>query len=208
MKAGSHRLTFVALGAIALASWLWFRPSSPPPRSTAELEAQVEALRAMVQAQTRASQRGEHSSAGEVTAASAPRTPLEPEMAPRKAPAEDPEASPTALTFEESKAAVLEAYAAETNDPGWSAQAARQLDTIVRAHLPSGSQVTALECRATMCEIKLVHRDPKAGTSFLMDGFRDWAGPIFVAGEQQDRDRTVVTLIASQEGTTPPLGPR
>lgn len=113
-----------------------------------------------------------------------------------------------AITYEQSQAAVLTAYARETLDPDWSRASERKLDATVRPHLPGGSQLKSVECRSTMCQLVVAHRDPNAEGSFLMEAFRGWPGSIFVAGERQERGELLVTFIASREGTEPPMGPR
>lgn len=126
----------------------------------------------------------------------------------RAAPDDPSAASPPHLTYEQSQALVLDAYAAESADSTWSAKATDKLSALLRSHLPAGSQLTSLECRSTMCQVKVTHRNAQAHDAFLMEGFRDWPGSIFVAGQSQDHDALAVTLIAAREGTEPPLGPR
>jgi hypothetical protein len=113
-----------------------------------------------------------------------------------------------AVTYEESQRRVLKAFAGEAVDGSWSEQAGRELEAIARGHLPDGSRLDSIECRATMCRVEVAHRHSDSHLSFLMDGFRGWRGSIFVAGEKQERGERVVTYIAARRGTEPPIAPR
>jgi hypothetical protein len=115
---------------------------------------------------------------------------------------------PPSLSYEQSRVAVLSAYAAETADTAWSQGATRQLHTILGSHLLSGSRVHSIDCRATMCQVEVSHTAPEAHEAFLMDGFRGWGGAVFVAGDKQQYGERVVTLLVSREGMELPLGPR
>jgi hypothetical protein len=112
------------------------------------------------------------------------------------------------LTVEQSQAMVLDAYAGEAVDSAWSAQTSYKLDAAVRGHLPAGSKLSSLECRTSMCQLKVTHPDPMAHSTFMMDGFGSWPGWVLVAGKEQDRGEVVITLIVGREGTALPLGPR
>lgn len=127
---------------------------------------------------------------------------LDPDAEPRDAP------RPPPITYEQSQAAVLAAYAKEAPDATWSRDAERKLDAVVRPHLPSGSRLSALECRNTMCRVEVVHSDPSAEATFLMEAFRGWPGSRFVAGEKEDHGALLITIIAAREGTEPPIAPR
>lgn len=113
-----------------------------------------------------------------------------------------------AITFEESQERVRSAFAAEAVDASWGPDAERTLERIVRSHLPSGSRLDRLACRASMCEVQLTHTDPRTQADFLRTGFQGWPGSLFVAAEQQGRGEVAVTIIAAREGTEPPIAPR
>ncbi|NBD07690.1 hypothetical protein [Corallococcus silvisoli] len=116
-----------------------------------------------------------------------------------------PPLRPPPPSFEQSRTRVLSAFAEEPVDGDWSARAARTLDDAFREHLPATSRVKSLECRATLCRVELVHRAAADHGAFLMSGLRTWRGSVFIAREAQEGDDYVVTLLASKEGTNPPL---
>ncbi|NOK39679.1 hypothetical protein D7W79_40845 [Corallococcus exercitus] len=116
-----------------------------------------------------------------------------------------PPVRPPPPSFEQSRTRVFNAFAAEPVDGDWSARASRTLDDAFRAHLPATSRVKSLECRATLCRVELVHRAQTDHGAFLMNGLRTWPGSVFIANEAQEGDDYVVTLLASKEGTRPPL---
>ncbi|WP_375743302.1 hypothetical protein NR800_33920 [Corallococcus interemptor] len=116
-----------------------------------------------------------------------------------------PPIRPPPASFEQSRTRVFNAFAAEPVDGDWSARASRTLDDAFRAHLPGTSRVKSLECRATLCRVELVHRAQADHGAFLMNGLRTWPGSVFIANEAQEGDDYVVTLLASKEGTNPPL---
>jgi hypothetical protein len=110
------------------------------------------------------------------------------------------------ITFEESQQHVLAAYAEEAVDAKWSAEAVRTLEAAVRSHMPARSRLKSIECRATMCRLEVVHGRVEDENPFIMDGFAKWPGSIMLAGESRDGEGIAVTLIASREGTQPPIG--
>ncbi|WP_338274431.1 hypothetical protein [Corallococcus caeni] len=116
-----------------------------------------------------------------------------------------PPMRPPPPSFEQSRARVMTAFAEEPVDSDWSGRATQTLNETLRQHLPSGSRVKALDCRATLCRVELVHRSAADSGPFMMDGLRAWPGSIFVASEAQEGTDYVVTLIAAKEGTRPPL---
>ncbi|QAT82764.1 dihydrolipoamide acetyltransferase [Corallococcus coralloides] len=116
-----------------------------------------------------------------------------------------PPIRPPPASFEQSRTRVFNAFAAEPVDGDWSASASRTLDDAFRAHLPGTSRVKSLECRATLCRVELVHRAQADHGAFLMNGLRTWPGSVFIANEAQEGNDYVVTLLASKEGTNPPL---
>ncbi|NOJ96519.1 hypothetical protein HMI51_26715 [Corallococcus coralloides] len=116
-----------------------------------------------------------------------------------------PPIRPPPASFEQSRTRVFNAFAAEPVDGDWSARASRTLDDAFRAHLPATSRVKSLECRATLCRVELVHRAQADHGALLMNGLRTWPGSVFIANEAQEGDDYVVTLLASKEGTNPPL---
>jgi hypothetical protein len=114
--------------------------------------------------------------------------------------------APPPPTFEESQQHVLTAYEGEAVDGKWSAEATQKLQGIAREHLPERSRLRSLDCRATMCRIEVFHGRVEDETPFLMNGFAGWPGQILVASESREGDGVAVTLIASREGTQPPIG--
>ncbi|NOK13323.1 hypothetical protein [Corallococcus exercitus] len=116
-----------------------------------------------------------------------------------------PPMRPPPPSFEQSRTRVMTAFAEEPVDSDWSGRATQTLNETLRQHLPSGSRVKALDCRATLCRVELVHRSAADSGPFMMDGLRAWPGSIFVASESQEGTDYVVTLIAAKEGTRPPL---
>ena len=112
------------------------------------------------------------------------------------------------ITHEQSQKRVLAAFATEAVDSTWGPDATRRLDGIVRAHLPAGSRLGNVECHATMCAVQVTHPDANALGEWLRKGFRGWPGSIFVTSEQDQRGELAVTIIASREGTEPPIAPR
>ncbi|WP_375756705.1 hypothetical protein [Corallococcus exercitus] len=125
-----------------------------------------------------------------------------------QAPDEVPPPPPMRLSppsFEQSRTRVMTAFAEEPVDNDWSGRATQTLNETLRQHLPSGSRVKALDCRATLCRVELVHRSAADSGPFMMNGLRAWPGSIFVASEAQEGSDYVVTLIAAKEGTRPPL---
>ncbi len=115
---------------------------------------------------------------------------------------------PPPVTLEQSQRAVLGAFTQEVADAEWSSDAAQELETIVRGRLPAGSRLGSVDCRTTMCQIEVAHADERAAQAFLMDGFGDWPGSRFVAGQRQEAGEQVVTIIASRQGHEPPIAPR
>jgi hypothetical protein len=113
---------------------------------------------------------------------------------------------PPAPSFEESQQLVLSAYENERVDGKWSADALNKLQAIARDHLSPSSRLRSLDCRATMCRMEVFHSRAEDETPFLMNGFGGWPGSILVAGESREHDGVAVTLIASREGTQPPIG--
>ncbi|WP_199729242.1 hypothetical protein, partial [Corallococcus sp. CA053C] len=116
-----------------------------------------------------------------------------------------PDELPPTGSFEESRTRVFTAFANEPVDNDWSGKATQTLNETLRQHLPSNSRVKALDCRATLCRVELVHRSAADSAPFMMNGLRAWPGAIFVASEVQEGEDYVVTLIAAKEGTRPPL---
>ncbi|MBN8229026.1 hypothetical protein JYK02_16060 [Corallococcus macrosporus] len=116
-----------------------------------------------------------------------------------------PPLRPPPPSFEQSHSRVMTAFAEEPVDNDWSGRATQTLNETLRQHLPSSSRVKALDCRATLCRVELVHRSAADSAPFLMNGLRAWPGSVFVASEAQEGTDYVVTLIAAKEGTRPPL---
>jgi hypothetical protein len=142
---------------------------------------------------------------GTRTQAQAPEAPNAEELtAPDEVPPPPPMRPPPA-TFEQSRKKVLAAFDEEPVDAAWSGRAERTLDEVMRQHLPANSRVKALDCRATLCRVELVHRSAADSGPFMRSGLRTWPGSVFVASETQEGSDYVVTLIASKEGTNPPL---
>jgi hypothetical protein len=112
------------------------------------------------------------------------------------------------ITFEESQRRVLSAFAAEAVDASWGPDAERKLERIVRSHLPAGSRLNGLACRSSMCELQLTHADARIQADFLRNGFHEWPGSLFVSEETKEHGEVAVTIIASREGTEPPIAPR
>ena len=116
-----------------------------------------------------------------------------------------PPLRPPPASLEQSRTRVLTAFAEEPVDSDWSGKASHTLDEAFRKHLPASSRVKSLDCRATLCRVELVHRAATDHGAFLMNGLRAWPGSVFVASEAQEGADYVVTLLASKEGTRPPL---
>lgn len=114
---------------------------------------------------------------------------------------------PPPVSFEQSQAAVFEAFGQEDIDPQWKVEATRKLDAAVRDRLPTGSRLGSIECHTTMCRVEVFHHDPHGAQAFVMDAFRDWRGSLFVAKDRQEGGEHVVTIIASREGHELPLAP-
>jgi hypothetical protein len=207
---------FFVIGGAALGLLILMREDQPqqPQQEISALKAELASLRGAMQEQAGALRRvAHHRVAASVLAPS-----HEPSLPPvaEGSPGTSAEAEERArgqrdasrLTYEQSRVRVLEAYSDEAVDSVWSARVTDKLGAAVRNRLPGGSRLTSLECRTTMCQLKIVHTDPRAHGQFLMDGFMDWPGSVFVAGEEQDRGGLAVTLIAAREGTEPPIAPR
>ena len=217
MRSRATLFGFLVAGTAAVALLILIR-SDPPQlqQEIAGLKAELAALRTAVQEQAEASRRAEGSRmtpelAASLAARQPSRGPPE-EAAPGSSTRPEDQASrqdePPQMTDEQAQAMVLDAYAEETMDSTWSVKATDKLSAVVRDHLPSGSQLTSLECRTTMCQVKVVHKTPEAHSSFVMDGFMGWPGSVFVAGEEQHREELAVTLIAVREDMELPLGSR
>ncbi|CAM4310021.1 hypothetical protein G4177_05130 [Corallococcus sp. ZKHCc1 1396] len=116
-----------------------------------------------------------------------------------------PPPRPPPPSFDQSRTRVFTAFAEERVDNDWSGKAAQTLNDAFRQHLPPGSRVKSLDCRATLCRVELVHRSAADHGALLMNGMRAWPGSVFVASEAQEGADYVVTLLASKEGTNPPL---
>ncbi|RKH12541.1 hypothetical protein D7Y13_31815 [Corallococcus praedator] len=116
-----------------------------------------------------------------------------------------PPPRPPPPSFEQSRTRVFTAFAEETVDNDWSGKASQTLNEAFRQHLPASSRVKSLDCRATLCRVELVHRTAADHGALLMNGLRAWPGSILVASEAQEGADYVVTLLASKEGTRPPL---
>jgi hypothetical protein len=108
------------------------------------------------------------------------------------------------VAAEEAQANVLTAYAKEASDPAWSREASQTLDASVRRALPPGSRLRSVDCRATLCLVEVEHPDPRVAASWLLPGFRDWTGAVFLAGEREEQGTIVQTLVPIRQGTTPP----
>lgn len=115
---------------------------------------------------------------------------------------------PPPVTFEQSQAAVFEAFGQERVDPAWSAEAALKLEAAVRGHLPPGSRLSSIQCHTTMCQIEMADHDANSGPALVMNAFRDWPGSLFLAKDRQEGGEHVVTIIASRDGHELPLAPR
>ncbi len=213
MRSRTILFGLIVTGAAAVALLILIgNDRQQPQQEIAGLKVELAALRTALQQQAGASRRVEGSGvAPEMAAhpAARPQSRL-PDQADPGSPARPEERArrqddPPQMTHEQAQALVLDAYAEEAVDSTWSAKATGTLSAVVRDHLPGGSQLTSLECRATMCQVKLVHTDPRAHSSFLMDGFMGWPGSVFVAGQAQDRGKLAVTLIALREGAELPL---
>jgi|HubBroStandDraft_1064217.scaffolds.fasta_scaffold117426_3 hypothetical protein len=99
---------------------------------------------------------------------------------------------------------VLAAYAKESIDTSWSRTAERKLQQSITRGLPDGSRLLSMECRSTMCLLQLQHPDSKAAHTLLHQGFKDWGGAVFVAGDVEEDGLDQQTLIAIREDTVPP----
>ncbi len=204
---------FFLIGGAALGLLILIR-EEPSQQEISALQDEIASLRGAMQEQAGALRRvARHRVAGSVPApAHEPSLPPVGEGSPGTSPEADERARGQSdaprLTYEQSQARVLEAYSDEAVDAAWSARATDKLGAAVRNRLAGGSRLTSLECRTTMCQLKIVHADPRAHGQFLMDGFTDWPGSVFVAGEEEDRGGLAVTLIAAREGTEPPIAPR
>ncbi len=115
---------------------------------------------------------------------------------------------PPRVTLGQSQTNALAAFEEESEDRGWSGDATRTLETTIRERLPTGSRLGSIDCRSTMCQVQVAHADASAAQTFLLNGFGNWPGSLFVAKEVQEAGEQIVTIIASREGHEPPLGPR
>lgn len=90
----------------------------------------------------------------------------------------DPEEEAKAhrLEFQDSLEA---AFATESYDAGWAHGAEDQAEELVRASLPAGSAVRAVDCRQTLCRVELDHQDVQSHREFVghFDERTQWGGP-------------------------------
>jgi hypothetical protein len=120
------------------------------------------------------------------------------------APAPPPPSEPTNSlpeTLEEVQEAYRSAYAKEGKDPAWSRESESKLTSMARSSVSGGSRLLSVDCRTTMCMMEVAHASADTANahgvdSWMMKLLRDWGGGgVFVAGERQQGNEIVQTLI-------------
>jgi hypothetical protein len=107
-------------------------------------------------------------------------------------------------TLEEVQETVLTAYGKEATDPNWRNDAERTLRASIEGGLPERSKLLSIECRTTMCLVEVAHATAEAAHSWMIGGFKGWAGSVLVAGEEEESGGVQQTLVAVRQGVVPP----
>ena len=170
------------------------RPTEPTEAQMGSISAAVSSIARMAAAQNTAPSgalRAVQPAIGEVDNEEG----IEPSSSsrPRKAP-----------SLETTQANIAQAFAKETIDPTWSRDSERHLSSILRTQLPDTSRVTSIECRSTMCEIKLEHGNVEDGEKYLVQGFSGWPGTIMVLNRTENGNTGSMVLVAGKENTVLP----
>lgn len=115
-------------------------------------------------------------------------------------PEEGSAAPPAAMEPDEVRLRLSSRFQEERPDKGWTANAEALVRARLLPHLPAGSKLISMECRASMCEFVSAHSGPDSYNQFLRTAFQDsatrlWDGAGFATPtSEHDRDGNVITV--------------
>lgn len=132
-----------------------------------------------------------------------PQTPaaVEPPIDPRTAP------PPPSIDVQERFSALFDH---ESTDPTWARTTEDELEEKLEAQLPPASTVQSVECRASLCRVETVHRDPSAWSAVMSAGKDDpdnalWTGDVFSEElPSATGQESVVVSYFARQGTALP----
>lgn len=138
---------------------------------------------------------------GNIAPAAAPAPP--PEVAERSAPRTDPgRGRPETMmeSFVPIRKSLEALYQSEVPDPSWSERARSLAENALAAHLPDGSRLGAIDCRASVCRIESTHDRQKQADEFIHKALaepatRPWNGGFAVGPIAEDPATGRVTTL-------------
>jgi hypothetical protein len=103
---------------------------------------------------------------------------------------------------------MMSAFAAQSDDPGWTRDAEERIERKLSGQLPE-SAIESVECRAQLCRLTTIHRSQQAVEGFQLDAFKDpdkriWDADAFTFVESSDGDELVVVSYLAREGQSLP----
>lgn len=112
-----------------------------------------------------------------------------------------PQRQPTRIeSFAPIRRGLETVFQAERVDPAWAAGARSLAENGLAAHLPEGSRLTAIECKATVCRIESVHGGYQQASKFVRDAVsqpenRPWPGGLAAGTIAEDAATGQVTML-------------
>jgi hypothetical protein len=104
------------------------------------------------------------------------------------------------------------AFVQQEEDRAWAPDASRNLSAALPKALPSGSSVSSVSCRSTMCRVEMVHASLDQYAEFTRHAFYDpaspvWTGPGFstVLEEPGAGGKLVTVVFLARPGSTLPV---
>ncbi|HEX3764257.1 MAG TPA: hypothetical protein VHW23_36435 [Kofleriaceae bacterium] len=95
-------------------------------------------------------------------------------------------------------------FGGESADAAWSQPAQALLDGHLRAGLPDGSRVVAVECRRTMCRVEAEHASLEVYAHFVNDALLfphgGWGGPVMTQLMNQTGPQITSVAYLLREG--------
>jgi hypothetical protein len=135
-------------------------------------------------------------------AAAAPVPPVEAENS-----EDSPGTEPAPLEPADQVAFVESVHTDEPVDRSWAADAAHKLDAGLQRYIKAGARLMSVDCRTSLCKVRVSHRDENDQTTFVENAFMSsdyWPGAR-MAWRQEQADGSVTSeLFFAKDGAPMP----
>ena len=102
------------------------------------------------------------------------------------------------------------AFTSENSDARWSGTTANEVARALPAALPKGSNITAVNCKSSMCRLETTHESVESFREFNTSAFARagqtiWKGGVYSAVREQSTRGVVALTYLAKEGEELPL---